>query len=414
MKKLLTYIIVASVICGSTGNISCTCSRSNEYILDDIASWVASTRGLAKLSDIEYEFITTDDLRQHLLEQFDFENSQQEMEDDEDLLQILGFLDEDDDLYTILLDLYTEQIAGYYDIETKKLYVISNGGSLSVSDKITFAHEVTHALQDQHYDLEGLDELAGDDSEYSAALTSLIEGDAVLLQSAYYWTGLSQRERDIFAQESEQTDSDSYDEAPPYLQQSLIFPYDYGLEFVLYLYNNGAWDAVDAAYDSPPKSTEQIIHPDKYMAADDPVPVTLPDLETLLGEDWITIEEGTVGEFDLRMTLEAFIEPSEDTESAAAGWGGDAYAFLEDNASGDQLLVIYSTWDSEVEAQQFFDTYAENRSDDMWTSATAQTDIKAWQSTDGYLYLEKSGDYVLLINAPDVITADMVRDGILT
>ena len=137
MKKLLTFIPIAVLISSFVTNISCTRGPTNEQILDNIANLVASTRGLAKLSDIEYEFITSEDLRQQLIEQFDIENSRQEMEEDEDLLQILGLLDEDDDLYDILLNLYTEQIAGYYDIEMERIYVISNGGSLSVSEKFT-------------------------------------------------------------------------------------------------------------------------------------------------------------------------------------------------------------------------------------------------------------------------------------
>jgi len=410
MKKPLAIIIAAVLIISFFSNMSCSCSRTREKDLDNIISWVVSNRQLAALNNIEYEFITTADLRQKLTDDFDDENSKQVLETNQELLVMLGLIEDDDDLHSIYLDLYTEQIAGYYDPETKKLYVIGDNATLSPSDKMTFAHEVTHALQDQHYDLTTLKEQAGEDSEYSMGITSLIEGDATLTQGLYYWQALSQHERDTIEQESEQTQSPAYDAAPRYIQESLIFPYTKGVEFALQLYQGGGWDAINAAYDNPPKSMEQIIHPDKYAAADNPVTVNLPGL---LGDDWEVKDDGTVGEFDLKHILEAFITPSDNTVDAAAGWGGDRYAYLKHDTTDEKLLVVYSTWDTEADAQEFFDLYEDNKADETWTLSVDESSKKVWTSDNQVTYLEISNDDVLLMVAPDATITDTVRDAIL-
>ncbi|MFC1998603.1 hypothetical protein ACFLVR_03040 [Chloroflexota bacterium] len=418
MKKLFAISIAAVLIINFFSNVSCICYRTKEQVLDDIISWVVDNRQLAALNDIEYEFIATADLRQKLTDDFEDENSRQVLETNQELLEMLGLIEDDDDLYSIYLDLYTEQIAGYYDPAAKKIYVISDEGPLKVSDMMTFAHEVTHALQDQHYDLTALSEQASDDSEYSMGITSLIEGDAVLTQGLYYWTDLNQRERDIYTQESEQTDSANYDATPRYLQESLVFPYTYGYEFVLQLYQSGGWDAVNAVYDDPPKSMEQIIHPDKYAAAENPITVALPDIETLLGNSWEIKTNGTVGEFDLKLILEAFITPSDDTINAAARWGGDKYIYLKHDTTDEKTLVVYSTWDAETDAQEFFDLYSDNKAgtdinSNTWILSSDESNTKVWAADSQITYLEISGDDVLLMVAPNSTIADTVRNAIL-
>ena len=394
-------------------SINCTPKPSTEKVLDELLDWVATTRGLEKPADLEHVFISSEELHQQLLDDFEGENTQEELITNQELLVLLGLMEEDINLYATLLDLYTEQIAGYYDYEAKKLYVISDKPTLSVKDKVTFVHEATHALQDHHFDLKSLQDETGDDTEYSAALTALIEGDAQISEILYIQS-LSASDYQILEQEYEDIDSTKYNAAPRYIQQSILFPYSYGLEFTaqLFIDSDSSWTLIDNAYDDHPRSTEQIIHPTKYTEGEDPVDVNLPDMELLLGGSWEEKDNGTVGEFDLRMTLEAFIAPSEITEAAAAGWGGDKYAYLK-NDDGEKLLVIYSTWDTPDDAQEFFDLYEANRTDENWASAVDQTDKRTWDNDDQYLHLEKVDGYVLLINAPNAATANLVRNAVL-
>ncbi len=129
-------------------------------------------------------------------------------------------------------------------------------------------------------------------------------------------------------------------------------------------------------------------------------------------------DDGTVGEFDLRLTLEVFIPPSETTKEAAAGWGGDKYAYLKDD-TGSKLLVRYSEWDTEGDAKEFFDLYAANRAgtdinENTWALRVfVGKDQITWEAADLVTYLEISGNDVLLIITSDKITADLVRDAVL-
>jgi len=417
MRRLIIIItIVTALILPPVVNSGCRRTSSTEEILDEVVDWVVATRGLSLSAEIDYRFISSDELSQTLLDDFEGENTEEELTTNKELLALLGLLEDDADLHTILLDLLTEQVAGYYDYKTKELYIISDRADITVVDRITFAHEVTHALQDQHYDLQSLIEQSKDDSEHSAAMKSLIEGDATLVDTLYFQS-LSSRDQQNVLDEYDRIDSEKYDAAPRYLQESLVFPYNYGSLFTLDLYMMGGWDAVDNAYSNQPKSMEQIMHPSKYTSNDNPVVVDLPDIDKLLDGSWVMKDQGSVGEFDLRLTLEAFITPSQSTEIATDGWGGDKYAYLKDSAA-NKLLVIYSEWDTEADAQEFFDLYSDNRAgtdinDNTWTLSVNESNQKVWAADVLVTHLEISENEVLLIIAPDVTTVDLISDAIL-
>ena len=418
IRRMLIIMAGFALVLSASVSTSCTCAPSTEDVLDALLDWVATTRGLEKPANLDYEFITSDQLNQKLLDDFEGENTQEELTTNQELLVLLGLIEEDVDLYTMLLDLYTEQIAGYYDYEAKKLYVINDKSTLSVKDKVTFVHEATHALQDHHYDLKSLQDETGDDTEYSAALTAMIEGDAQINEILYIQT-LSASEYEKLEQEYEDIDSTKFNAAPRYIQQSILFPYSYGLEFAaeLFVDSNRNWNLIDDAYENHPKSTEHIIHLDKYTEGDDPIAVDLPNLELLLGDSWKEMDNGTVGEFDLRMTIEAFITPSEVTAEAAAGWGGDNYAYLK-NDDEEKMLVIHSTWDTTDDAQEFFDLYAANKAgtdinDNTWTLLANEPNQKVWATDALVTHMEITESDVLLIVAPNATTASLIRDAVL-
>lgn len=413
LKRLLIVVIVLTLVPG--GVTSCRCKPSITDVLNGISAWVVETRGLAQLSEVEPQFITSSELRARLLEDFDEDYPEEEAAIDQEVLVLLDLMEEGQDLRTILLDLYSEQVIGLYDPETKELYVISDQEGLSISEKVTFAHEYTHALQDQHFDLEALKEQTEDDSEFSAAVTALIEGDAVLTEAFYFWNVLSDSEREAYFQEFEGVSTEKFEAAPRIIQEHLLFPYVAGPEFVASLYLRGGWEAINDAFSDPPKSTEQIIHPEKYYLEerDNPQEVTMPDLKSALGDGWSQLNSDVIGELDLRIYLETFVDPilyPDVATTAAAGWGGDRYVFLKDG-EGRKLLVLYSTWDSDEDAQEFFDayiTFVENKSEGTWTLLPDEVGIRQWETDGLSLYLGLEGSDVLIIIAPDETTTDKV------
>jgi heme-degrading monooxygenase HmoA len=229
--------------------------------------------------------------------------------------------------------------------------------------KITIAHELTHALDDQHHDLDKMLKAIKKNDDAEIALSALIEGDATLAMMAAGqedWQGevtallpedaLGQTFRLMMPFLSMGSGA-SLRSAPPIISQSLLFPYLQGLVFCAHLTNTGGWKAIDTAYGQPPRSTEQVIHPEKYdTARDEPTTINLGTLAAPAG--WKEIRRNVLGEMQIAVLLR-----SQKGNEAAAGWDGDQYVAFE--GPDDKLgLVWFSTWDSEDDAKQFANALA--------------------------------------------------------
>lgn len=336
---------------------------------DEITQEVSDIRGLPIESEVVEDFLPRGDLQARLLDDFDEDYPEAEREADQQLLAALGMIPEDTDLGQLYLDLYTEQIAGFYDPEANELFVIAGEGELSALDEVTYAHEVTHALQDQAYDLEAIREPYDENDDALLAITALIEGDATAVQLDYLLGRPALLAR-FTVEVAQMADMPQLDNAPPVIREALLFPYSAGQVFVTALQEEGGYDAVDAAYDDLPLTTEQILHPEKYLGErDEPTPVNLPDLLPSLGDDWERIDANNLGEFQILIMLQSEL-PAGAAERAAAGWDGDQYAFYTND---DQEVIAWQTvWDSEEDAAEFaiaLQAYDEARFDATYTGA---------------------------------------------
>ena len=276
----------------------------------------------------------------------------------QELYRMLDLIAQDADLYQVMVDFYTEQVAGFYDSETEELFLVvdEEGRDLSLLDEITLAHEFVHALQQQRFDIQALLESVEDNSDASLAFIALVEGDASDVQFRYMFKHFT-REQQMEALRSDGGGGASaFDVAPYILQQSLIFPYVQGLAFVAALQSSPGWETVNAAYNNPPASTEQVLHPEKYIDGEAPIPVTLPDVATALGDGWERAYSDVMGEFFLKTYLETRAGGRTAAE-AAAGWGGDGYALLR-GPSDEYALVSLLVWDSGKDAREFLDAMA--------------------------------------------------------
>ena len=171
----------------------------------------------------------------------------------------------------------------------------------------------------------------------------------------------------------------------------------------------GGWQAVNQLYTDLPKSTEQILHPEKYLANEQPKEVTIPDLKGSLGDGWSELDSSVLGELYTRIYLEAFLDSAMATQ-ASEGWGGDRYVFYED-ANKRDLLVLSSTWDTPQDAQEFFDAYLDfvhNKSKDSWPIRLNTEDKRWWNAPGQSVYLSKQGNDVTIILAPDEETVTSI------
>ncbi len=388
--------------------------------MEEIERQVSRLRGLNPLAEVQRSVLTPAELRRHVEEEFFADYQPDEVADDVRVLAAFGLLDEDFDLYDLYLELYSEQIAGFYDSKTKEMYVVQ-GQDFSGPERSTYAHEFTHVLQDQHYDLRdglGLNhDSCRADSERCAAITALIEGDAVL--SEQYWLyvyGTRQDQMDI-ERYYQNYSSPVYDTAPAFLQEDFAFPYREGVEFVFSLFDAGGFPAVDAAYANPPLSTEMILHPEKYPD-DIPLWVDLPDFARVLNRPLRELDRGVLGEWYAYLVLahgrdSQFRLDADLSRQAAAGWGGDAYAVYSDEDAGMPVMALYMVWDNESEAREFqiaIGDYARLR----FGSADSSDPAGRWQiwenTPEGAVLLQAAGEETLWVIAPSLSDAQALAD----
>ena len=374
----------------------------------EIESQVMQIRGLEKREPVVYTMISMEELEEIVVEDFFAEYSDKDAYQDVLVLSSLGLLPENFDLKDFYEALYSEQIAGFYDSETKEIYIVQ-GQEFGGSEKLTYAHEFTHVLQDQVYGLEeglGINEEACEqDSERCAAVQALIEGDASQSEILWFQTNASREDFDDLMDMFDLLETPVLDSAPPYMAADLYFPYEKGFAFVQELYDEGGYEAVDAAFLDPPVSTEQILHPEKYPD-DAPMQVTLPDLTETLGDPWTLFDQNIMGEWYTFLILnKGHDESIQLTESlamdAAEGWGGDAYAIYLNENTDETIFIMDTRWDTVGDADEFVDAfyqYANGR----WSSLSMTlSDARVWQGTNGFTAFWHDDDRTLWVMAPD-------------
>ncbi len=332
---------------------------------------ISRLRGLEFKTDLKVGIKQKDELKSKMMEPAE----KASLEDDEKVrkaLVKLGFVPADLNLRQFMIDLYVEQIAGFYDSREKELYFVPAREPASEPPDmlgvpwniIATVHEMTHALQDQNFDLLTLpmDGVINDD--LSTAVKSLIEGEASFVMYDY---ALRQRGLDAVLLSPDvfkPIDGDPFsgrsliDKAPLYIKEGISFPYNQGFEFVQYVKARGGWEAIDAIYSDLPSSSEQIIHPEKYFVERDyPMAITIPDITNVLTTSrWTLLLDNVMGELNIAILKKQFF-PTFSSKRMSEGWDGDKFVLWEDQTTQHSLLVWFSTWDSEKDSREFFNAY---------------------------------------------------------
>lgn len=388
--------------------------------MDQIQSEVMSYRGLTLKGPLTRAMLTTAQLKDKVINDFFKDYTDQEVKDDVQELSTFGLLDPGFDLKNFYIKLYSEQIAGYYDNETKDMYVVSDEG-FNGPERMTYAHEFTHVLQDQNYDIrDGLmitTDYCRSHSEYCGAVNALLEGDATFSEQYWLYKFSTDKDKQQIQDFQNSYTSPVYDSSPAYMKQDFLFPYQYGLQFVSDLYIKNKWKSIDAAYKDPPVSTEQIMHPEKYPS-DVPVEVTLPDLSSTLGSGWRLAEDNEMGEWYTYLILaygrsSKFQLDTQTAQTASAGWGGDRYFYYINDTTGKTVLVWVSDWDTKADAGEFWDA-ANTYGTDRWgTAQSTGSNSTSWtSSSDGLITMKKSGSSVLWMITPSTAIQSSLLDAV--
>lgn len=344
-----------------------------------------------------------DEIEQMLVRNLNENASAEEMRASELVLKKLGLVPADFQLRPFIIKLYAEQVAGYYEPKTQEFYLadwIDIDGQ-----KPVIAHELTHALQDQHFNLRRFEKWPKHDSDAELAAHSLVEGDASFLMMQYI---VRNPERQLAFMKSMgatgASATEQIEKAPRVLRETLLFPYFQGMGWVAGVYKQGGWDAVSAAYKDLPKSTEQILHNDKYAAGEPPVKVNLRDISASLGRGWKMADNDVEGEWGYYLILDQILASPDVSKKASAGWGGDRYALFTGPKAADVLVAQKTVWDSEQDAHEFFDAYVTRTSKryGVEPSAPAEGGRSLWKTSEGGALVKISGTTVLILEGvPD-------------
>lgn len=373
--------------------------------------YVSELRGLPVIHSVKAALQSREEIQRSLIKDLDERTTADEFEASTKLLIKLGLVPKDFKYRELLTRIIEEQVAGYYRPRTKSLY-LADWLTLDEQNSV-MVHELAHALQDQHFRLERFSRLPKGQSDYELAISSLIEGDATAVMLNHL---LKPQRLDIASipiplstifdqlQKSDDQRIKVLNSAPAVVRESLLFPYAYGTTFVQYILIHSSWKRISEAYADPPDSTEQVLHPAKFLTRDYPVRIELPRLEKLLGKATSRRIFDTTGEFGYYLILSQYVDKGK-ARRAAEGWDGDQLALYENKRTGTLLLVQYTTWDSEADADEFARAYAE-RTTACYTGArevpsSGNTTMHRWETAEGDVYLERRGSDVLILEGLD-------------
>ena len=273
----LVCLLAGSLFPAALGQTGTARSAQNAAIVstaDAVLKETSEIRELSILRGVKSGAQSRSEIERMIIKNLDSDTTPAEMRAAETMLKTFGLAPPDFAYRAFIIKLLTEQVAGYYDPKAQQFYLadwIEIDGQ-----KPVMAHELTHALQDQHFNLKRFEKWPKGDSDAELAAHALIEGDATLAMTLYLakhpMIALA------FIRSSQETSTEQFQQAPRALRESLLFPYQEGSNWATQVYKRGGWAMVSDAFKKLPLSTEQILHADKYFSYERPVKVILPNL----------------------------------------------------------------------------------------------------------------------------------------
>ncbi len=346
VRRGLLVLALLAPACRGEARQTTASDESLARMVDSLRTPVERAVGLVFTSTPRSAMRTKEQVRGYLIRKLDEELPPDRLRGLETTYRLFGLLPDTLHLRALLLDLYTEQVAGFYDPDSATLFGVA--GSDSERLRLVLAHEMIHALQGQHLRLDSILDDRRNNDRLTAA-QAILEGQATLAsldvlapgqdvaQNPQFWDLYRDQVR------QQQTSMPVFRDAPLILRESLIFPYLQGAEFMHWWAGSPFRDTLPYGRRMP-QSTEQIIHPERYARSDLPVELLYPAASDVLYED-------VLGESEIRVVL-AHLAGSDEVQTVVPiGWGGDRYRLYR--TSGGPALVWYVVWDDAASAGRF-------------------------------------------------------------
>ena len=405
--------------------------------VDEVLRFASQDTLLPIKHSVKKAIVSREQVEKYLDDKFQNDVDRVRFERSELVLKKFGLLPRTFEMHSFLIKLLGEQVAGFYDEKSKTMNLLDwNEPQLQ---KPVMAHELTHALQDQSYDLEkmskhdeevekrGLEDLnlVIREDEQSTCRSAVMEGQAMIVYLDYALApmGMSVEKTpkmvDIMQSSMDKSsDSPIFDSAPLLLQQELIFPYRQGMVFIKELLVAGGKKlAYTGVLDRLPQTTREIMEPAEYLAGRRVPPLLLPDL-SFLKKGYESYDAGAIGELDVSILLQAYADDATAQRLSREWRGGSYYAAgrkgakpSDPNSSAHVGLYYISKWSNEAAAREFAKIYAAGFAKrysalQHQPPDTARPGLDKYQSSEGPLFINQSGNMVVTVESFDPSVVD--------
>ncbi len=386
MRKKPT-LLVTLILCGAI--------LSAQSTIEELKKTVVDLGKLPFKRDVPVRYFNRSELRTYLDQLFAADYPDELARKEEAFLQLLGFTDSPLQLKSLRSNIILENLGGLYNEKTKELLALEEFRQIDTINMLALVHELRHAIQDQYFNVAAL---LGDYSDYDdrrLAVLAALEGDAtfVMIRAMGFNPEMISDAFDpgTILSLSSLTGSSALSGAPDIVKYQLLMPYTSGLKFCCAVFSKKKWRGLNSILQQPPQSSEQILHPDKYLHREAPQAVSIayqPRQAQLF-------HSGVVGEYYINILLKSGSEVND----IAAGWGGDRFVVFK---GGDFWMLVWkSIWDSEADGSRFqqdFRRFLEKKYQIHFQDGrTGEKTFQAGQSPAGFFFLRRNGNHILYI-----------------
>jgi hypothetical protein len=370
---------------------------------DEVLQSMSEITGLSLLTPLKKTLRSRDEIRAYVIRQMNEDRDATQRYADTKSAEAFGLLPRNFDLDSFMVELLTEQIAGLYDPKAHEFY-IADWIPLK-SQREVMAHELTHALEDQHFQIEPWLKSARPNDDAELAREAFLEGSAtaamvdyLLREQGMNMSFLSMPEFDPSILLGELENSPNLKKAPSFIKDSLIFPYFAGMTFTAAAFKPAGWSSIGRVFANPPATTQQIMHPALYKSGHVPEKVELPSIEARLGKEWKQLDDNLMGEFGWLEVFKQFLG-DERAKPLAAAWEGDRYQVFENQQSKRLLLVCRLHLANEERAARFFGQYSEllEKKHENRSTLFRRPNFFSFDTPDGGVFLRCSGADCLVL-----------------
>ncbi len=403
---------------GTAGGAAAAGTTNAEFAAaaDEVLHQMSEITGLKLLTPLKKSLRSRDQIRAYVINEMKEDKDEAERYAGQRSAEAFGLLPKGFDLDNFTIDLLTEQIAGLYDPKSHEFYVAD--WIPAADQKMVMAHELTHALQDQHFKIDNWVKAARPNDDAELARESVLEGSAMAAMVDYLLQGTGRSLQDLPDIDPSMLvgDMDStpmLKKAPPFLRDALIFPYLDGLNFSAAIVRPKGWDALSGVFAKPPVSTQQIMHPATYFSFRIPPKADLPTLDKDLGSDWVRLEDNLMGEFGWKEVLKQFLGEDRATPLAAA-WSSDRYILFEQKKTKKLVLIARLDLVDERARSQFFAAYSEalDKKYDKRTNEKTEDQFLSFDTADGGVFFKCIQMSCVSLEGADRALFDKLNSGV--